>query len=108
MSKRFKLLFLSEHEQYLTDVGCSVDVRKIQGGAALPANVPVSIIRLLKSGGFRGRLRIGSSSLFLDLESIVCINASHSTSMVAIGRLYQNPAYIYFKDRYCGIRVCSD
>ena len=72
MSKRFKLVFLTENEEYLTDVGCTLDARRIvpQGGDS--ASLPPSISRLVKSGGFRGRLRVASKSIYLDLEAIVC------------------------------------
>ena len=72
MSKRFKLVFLTENEEYLTDVGCTIDARRIGGSPADTASLPTSLGRLVKSGGFRGRLRVGSKSIYLDLESIVC------------------------------------
>jgi hypothetical protein len=66
MSKRFKLIFLSEHEQYITDVGCTVTVRS--GDSVLPD--PIS--RLIRCPDQTARIRIASHSVYLDIEGSVC------------------------------------
>ena len=74
MSKRFKLLFLGENEEYLRDIGCSVETRLMRtenpGSDRLFC---ASLNRISQGGHYRGRLRIGTNSLFLDLEGIVWI-----------------------------------
>ena len=70
MSKRFKLIYLGENEEYLRDVGCSIDARKLPGLSS-EVEIPQVLDRLLRSGGFKGRLRVGSQSLFLEIEGIV-------------------------------------
>jgi hypothetical protein len=70
MSKRFKLIYLGENEEYLRDVGCSIDVRRLPATKA-DVDIPQTLDRLLRSGGFKGRLRVGSQSLFLEIEGIV-------------------------------------
>jgi hypothetical protein len=66
MVKKFKLLFLGENEEYIRDVGCTVDAR-----VADTNNISsFSLTKLIKSGGLRGRIRIGSQSVFLDLDGI--------------------------------------
>jgi hypothetical protein len=72
MSKRFKLVFLCENEEYITDIGCTVDTRRLGGVITESASLNTTVSRFVKSGGFKGRLRIGSKSIYLDLESVVC------------------------------------
>lgn len=58
-TRSFKLVFLEENEEYITDVGCVVEIRS------------VSLPPFLKSvGPFRGRLRMGSHALYFDLEDV--------------------------------------
>jgi hypothetical protein len=71
MSKRFKLVFLGEDEEYITDVGCTVDMRRISVHNEATSSYPSSLTRLVRSGGFTGRLRVASNSIYLDLDSIV-------------------------------------
>lgn len=69
MSKRFKLLFLAENEEYLKDVGCAVKSQliKVDDSGKIPDGPINSLVRGYE---FRGRLRIGSFSLVLDLEGL--------------------------------------
>lgn len=71
MSKRFKLIFLGENEEYLRDIGCSVDARVLINAADKLSETIPSLKKIITGGGYRGRLRIGSNSLFLDLEGLV-------------------------------------
>ena len=89
MSKRFKLVFLTENEEYLTDVGCTVDARRLGTAPAEITSLPGSISRLVKSGGFRGRLRVASKSIYLDLEVIVCIHVQ--LFIIFTGRVHSGP-----------------
>ena len=73
MTKRFKLLFLGENEEYLRDVGCSVETRKLENPASDPP-AGSALEKIIRSGGFHGRLRIGSLSLILDIDGIVCLS----------------------------------
>ena len=76
MSKRFKLVFLAENEDYIIEIGCTVDARRL-GSASMDSIQPTSSIsKLVKSGGFRGRLRVASKSVYLDLETIVRLCSS--------------------------------
>ena len=68
MSRAFKLVFLEESEEYITDFGCTVDGRLCEPSTSLPPSYPYSIVKLVKSGQFRGRMRLGSHALYLDLE----------------------------------------
>ena len=61
--KKFKLVFLAENEEYLKDFGCSVDVK------STAATGPV-LEKLVNIGGLRGRVRLGSQFLYLDLENV--------------------------------------
>ena len=70
MSKRFKLVFLSENEDYITDVGCSIDVRRSNTGNHLDPGIPGSLAKLFRGGEFKGRIRIGSMALYLDFDAI--------------------------------------
>ena len=71
MSKRFKLVFLSENEDYITDVGCSIDVRRMKSGVELDPTVPPSLAKLFHGGEFKGRIRLGSMAVYLDFEAMV-------------------------------------
>jgi len=71
MSKRFKLVFLGENEEYITDVGCTVDIRRTVTSSENTTTYPQTLTRLIKSGGFNGRLRVASHSVYLDLDMIV-------------------------------------
>lgn len=98
MSKRFKLVFLCENEEYITDIGCTVDTRRL-GGVVPDSDLSNSILsRFVKSGGFKGRFRIGSKSIYLDLESVVCTSKHFpiqcETRMISYGyRLSRSPAF---------------
>ena len=84
MSKRFKLVFLGENEEYLTDIGCTMDTRMLNSsGVETEENCHTSLLKLLRSGGSRGRLRIGSYALYLDLDNVVCydpVSVGHTRS----------------------------
>ncbi len=71
MAKRFKLIFLAEQEQYITDIGCTITVRFSGSESALPSGATSSVKKLLSSGELRGRLRICSFSVYLDIDSLV-------------------------------------
>jgi hypothetical protein len=71
MTKRFKLVFLGENEEYLRDIGCSIESRKLESTAEDPP-AGTALEKIIRSGGFYGRLRIGSQSLILDIDGIVC------------------------------------
>lgn len=79
MSRRFKLVFLAENEEYIKDVGCTVDGRLTASNSLAVESLPAVVSKFFKSGGFRGRLRIGSASLFADLDMIVCNRIIHDS-----------------------------
>jgi hypothetical protein len=88
-------VFLAENEDYIQDVGCSFDCRALESDTLSGDSLPANLCKFFKSGGFRGRLRIASSSIYVDIDTIVC---SASTPIT------------YFKGRilscavFCGTR----
>ncbi len=77
MSKRFKLLFLGENEGYLRDIGCYVDAKvPLSEQSDREQTLNHQLDRFIRGENYRGRLRIATNSLVLDLEGIVCIESS--------------------------------
>lgn len=68
MSRSFKLVFLEENEEYISDIGCLINV--LPPSSPLPSTTSFSIVQLVKATQYRGRLRIGSHAMYLDLESL--------------------------------------
>jgi hypothetical protein len=73
MPRKFKLVFMEENEEYIADVGCTCNVRMGSGNEdGLLAPAPSETLRrILETNNIRGRLRLGSHALYVDLEPYV-------------------------------------